>query len=461
MNMPSHATHPISNEDVAKPSKSLLGKSFIAVIVRLASSVANFFSFVLLAKVLGAEQFGFYSADLSLAMLLSFVLSFGVQNFIFKQVIKYQETKEVEKEKGVFVFVFSLVALMFFVIGGGYLLSRPVIQMSDWVIVFVGFFIALTQVTFSYLRVIDKTLFALITRELGWRLFIIFACLMMLLFNLKSDFTTLLSLSAIILCVTTITHGRLIARYYRSTFKEVSLKIVWSDYKEWWAVCLGLFIMSVITAGDSFLFTYVVDKFYEPLEVGAFFAALKVAEILSLGFMSVVLMFSNLLSKAAAKSDIKQIQATIDGIHLLVFVPTLCLAMFVWWQAEWILSFFAPEYAQYGFLLRLFSLATLINAVFGPNLMFMQLSGLHWVMIRIQLVGLLISLIVFICSGLFIGILGAAISYVLFKILWNIGSTLYIYKHFKIDTSILTWFFDRHATQRLKQSIHLVLKGRG
>lgn len=428
---------------------SLLKNSLWVTTTRLFASGANFLSFIILARVLGPEEFGRYSEAFSLSMLLALVMSFGLQTFILKYVPMSKTNGDLSKESAIYIFsllMYILVSVL--IIGFFYILYRESFEVVyGLAIVSMAICYSAFHVGFGFLRVFEKLLFALTLRDLVWRCLIIVFCGVLWFLSYTIDHRNMLFMSSILLACILPFYLYPIFDYFKKNLSTISFVI---DWRCWSLACLGFCTVSLVGVGDSFIFVFLVGQFFEEALVGAFFSAIKIAELINLIFFSIVLTFSKKISESLSNNNFHQLQKFINQSNLIVTVPVCFLGVGIFIFSESLLALFDRSYAESFQVLQLLSVVVVLNALFGPNMMIMQLFGFQWLLVIIQIFSLCAGAISLYLTEANLGLIAAALSYAISKLLCNLLVTLFIFFKFNINTSLLgvlqhDLWFKRHV----------------
>lgn len=155
--------------------------SLLAFAIKLLAALSSYVLLAVIARLLSPEDFGVFSFYFSAAMLGALVGCFGQQVFLVKEIPAAQTQGRVDREKGVYRFslittiaaglVTSLVLLL--------VLPRDPAEGGVQVAFFSAllcFLYSATQSTMGALRVQNRTLIAIATRDLLWRVLVILFC---------------------------------------------------------------------------------------------------------------------------------------------------------------------------------------------------------------------------------------------------------------------------------------------
>lgn len=424
--------------------------SGLAFLVKVTAAFSSYLLFAIVARYMTANDFGVFSYFFSAAMLAALVGGFGQQMLIVKEIPAAQVHKDKSLEKGVYYFSFvttALIALLVSIVLFLTLYYQDKSAASEVVIycAVLCFLYSFSQSTIGALRVQNRTLLAIATRDLIWRVLVI--CLFIAIVSWYVEYNRLLAVflvMASILFVIVVFHILLISKG-ASDLRQFKPKF---KVKTWLSTSAGLTLVAVISGADLYLYTIVIGRIFENEVVGAFFAALKTAELINLFLMTISLVVAPKLSKAVAEKNIKNLQLECNAAIFLLSIPTLvaCLIMLVF--APYFMLIFDSSYVEYDVLMRLLVVGMLINALTGSTVLLFQLSGMHWLQIAFQGGSLIVSLMLLPIFAHYMGINGAAISFIVSKVIWNLLAVIFIRKRIGVDPTIISLF----GTKQVKRS---------
>lgn len=425
---------------------SNLLQSLLALATKIGAGVGNYLLFVVIAQYTGTKEFGIFSISFSVAMLFGVLGSFGQQVFLVKQVLKEQVDNNKQTELGCYYFsaaiclFFSLLACCIFVYWA-YFWGNNIDPLQ-----FIGggllcFAFAVSQTTIGALRVQEHTILAIFTRDVLWRFFSILGIIFMAYsaMNSMSELTsgTVLFIIAVTLIPIIFVQLLYIVTYIRKNFKGVKPQYKFST---WFDTSSGMALVAFIASSDLYVYTIVLENLLSVEEVGAFFASFKTVELLNTFLMTVTLVVAPQLSKLISQKNYVELQKKCNSAVILQSIPVLIGAVIILIAAPYCLLFFHKDYMVYSDLLRVLTLGMLFNVLTGPTVLMMQLGGMHWRQVVYQGSGLLISLALLPPLISAFGVIGAALSYTISKVIWNVSAIHAIIKKFNVDPSFLALF---------------------
>jgi O-antigen/teichoic acid export membrane protein len=420
--------------------KSNLIQSVFAFSVKLAAGISSYLIFVLLARIMGVDEFGLFSFCFSIIMIIGFSGNYGQQVFLVKQIPKERSHNNKGRELGAYYFS-SFITLIAAIIGFltfltlVYLDFIPLSFTEALIAGVLCFLFSVSQTTIGVLRVQDKTLFGIFTRDLMWRLLSIILVFIFMWMNMSVNTYSALLIFTLSLLPIVILHLKVI--FDNFDFKGVIRSV---QFREWFNVSSGLALIAVISSVDLYLYTIVLGNLLSKVDVGAFFVSLKTVELMNLFLMAVTLIVAPQISSLISSNKLHLLQKKCNEAILLQGVPALISGIFVLVFAEYFLGFFNEKYIEYVDLLRFLVVGVLVNALTGATGLMMQLGGMHWRQVVYQGGSLIVSLMLLPYLVTYFGIIGAGISFIISKVLWNFLAIVAIRKKLGVDPSLLGFF---------------------
>lgn len=431
--------------------KSDLFLSMFAFFVKIAAGASSYLLFIFYSREMGAEQFGTFSFVFSVVMIIALVSNFGQQTFIVKEVPKSNNVKSLSREKGIYYFSY-----IFSIIGGlagcGVYIGSSVFFLKDinvqeqlYGCLFILLF-ALSQTTLATLRINNKTMFGIITRDLIWRLLSIITFFILAYYAISEQnlVTSEDGMQALAYGLIPIIVWHLII-IYRNTFKRLKPVKPIFEMKVWVKASSGLALIALISSADIYLYTIVIAEYATSEEVGAVFASLKTVELLNIFLMAVTLIVSPKLSEYVASKEPEKLQRKCNVAIVLQAVPVIIFSIFIFTFSSQLLSLFDISFSGYSSLLNLLSIGMIINALTGATVLLLQLGNMHWRHVLFQGGAVLFAVALLPYFYHEYGIDGIAYSFILSKLIWNILAIHSIKKHLLIDPSIFSFLSKKRA----------------
>nr|WP_316656272.1 polysaccharide biosynthesis C-terminal domain-containing protein [uncultured Gellertiella sp.] len=434
------------NINLRKIAGSKIVDAVAAFAIRMTSGVLGYLLFAVIAHMSDAQTFGSFSVLFSVVMTMGMVGSFGQQIFFVKEVPQARVKNSRELEKGSYFYSVAstlLASLACAALVAAYVGYQNGVTQSYLLMIFAAlmtFLYGVSQMTIGALRVQDRTLYAMASRDMLWRALAIGLLYLVNFAMAKGESlgqTGIFTILAVTLAPIVLLHLGHVYVYVREHLFGVTPRM---KLREWTDTSLGMLLVSVISSSDLYVFTILLGSMVGKFEAGAFFASLKTVELLNMFLMAVTLVTAPEISKAVAKGDRIAFQRVCNSGLVLQGAPAVGACLFIIVLAPYFLGFFNAEFVPFANMLRLLALGMLINALTGATVLILQLIGKHWLQVVYQGGSLALGVVLLPVNIHFFGIYGVAVSFIISKLLWNVLAIITIRKHKGVDPSIFGLF---------------------
>jgi O-antigen/teichoic acid export membrane protein len=430
--------------------KSDLVVSLLSLFVKVMSGVASYIMFIVFSNYLTASDYGKFSIIFSVIMLIGFISNAGNQTFIVKELSKFDvfEFDDYFSEKHniikytLMTNLFAVFLGCFFYILVNYFYFHE-ISTSSYVFGCVLIFLfSFSQTTIGLLRVSGKTIFAVATRDLAWRVLTILVFILIIKFGIYSDelaSSPIVALAISILPICILHAIKLWPIYTPYIKRNISVRMP----KSWYNVTFGLSLIALISNADSYIYTIFAPMYIDKFQVGIIFSCLKTVELLNLFLMAITLVIGPQLSTYVAKNDIPRLQRKCNVAIVLQIIPIFFCMIFILIFSKELMSFFNTSYMDYSGVLVLFSIGMVINAMCGATGLLMQVGGMHWKHVLYQGGSVCFSLLSMNIWISMFDLYGVALSFIFSKLIWNVLAIRAIIGKYDVDPSICAFLVRR------------------
>lgn len=208
------------------------------------------------------------------------------------------------------------------------------------------------------------------------------------------------------------------------------------ETSEWLRISLPLLLVAgslvVLNQADILM----IGIFLGPAEAGIYTAATKTAAIVSFVLVAVNAIAAPMISELHAKGDRGELQKMVSAAARWMFWPslgaTLGLALF----GRFILGFFGPKFSEGYWALVLLALGQLVNAGVGPVGYLMSLTGHQNLSALVYGLSALVNVGL---NALLIpvwGLVGAALATMTTMVLWNVCLFMLTYKNIGVKSGV-------------------------
>ncbi len=424
-------------------------------LVMIASKAISFGVQVLLARMLGVDQYGIFSLVIAWLIILLLLGKLGIDTTLLRFVAAYRANEEWGLLKGVLrtgnliAFIASIsvgiiVALAVFALGENIAAD---LRMTFWIGCMVLPVMALVQVRQAILRSMQKVIHAVIPELIIQPVLLAIFILIIMLFDRSLD-----AFSAMILHFTAFAAALVIIS--RWTNRIVSSEIQGASeeirLKEWINVMLPLLMMSGFNVINHRVDVIMVGFFKGTTDVGIYSASVHLANFMVLGLIAVNQIAAPLISHLYTQNKKKELQrmASLSALGIAIFtVPAAIIMVFC---GTWLLGLFGGEgdfKAGYGALLFLVA-GQSVNALTGSVGYLLTMTGYQKEAAIVMGITALINITLNVILIPKMGLNGAAIATMISTMVWKFAMYVIVRRNLKIDPSIIGLFGRRNRNEQ-------------
>lgn len=424
--------------------KSNLFQSLLAFAIKIGAGFFSYLLFVVAARIMTPTDFGIFSVIFSLVMIFGIFGNFGQQIFIVKEIPKEISSGDLNGAAGVYIFsligttIVSIISavLMYVLVSFIYPEFQKSLVIASAVLCILY---SISQTTMGMLRIQDKVIYGIISRDLIWRVVSVISLIGYSWFVSNDALNAAINILSISLFFVVVHH---IIKIWRDVSANYIFESAIFKNKQWISTSTGLMFVAVISGIDLYIYTIFVERYLSPIEAGVFFASMKTVELMNLFLMAVTLVIAPKLSKLISKGDYESLQKECNSSTIIQGIPALIAALIVVSISDYLLNFFNESFSSYSLVLDLLTLGVLFNALTGATVLLMQLTGQYWKQMIYQGGILLISVLSLVYLLPEYGVIGAAYAYVFSKIVWNILAIIAIKNKTGVDPSVFGLIFN-------------------
>jgi O-antigen/teichoic acid export membrane protein len=350
--------------------KSIAKGGGLKLIGEVINKGINFVSQIVIARILGVNNFGLYSLGFVIFNLAQTLSQLGLSQGVIRYVAVYRMKKKQRKVKGAILQAIIISGLVGMIIGVmtfsasnaiAKLFNRKelalVIKMFSFSIPFMAVMIILANAAIGFQKVLHFVYVKNIFYPIG--LLFIFILLHFIGFQLSGIIFAHLISAAL---------GILLSLYFFKkdffSFFKVKASFIGKKLITFSIPLVGIEIMHMF-----FLYTDItmIGFFYSPFEVGIYNAVSKVAVFLGLGLMMFSPIFSSMIAGLHATnkiSDMRYILQITSRWVLIITVPIFIITIFSGYE---ILAFFGDEFKSGFPALLALSVFRFFSYMFGPT----------------------------------------------------------------------------------------------
>lgn len=400
--------------------------------------ILGFISSVLLARFLGASQYGEYSYLISIMTIAISFIEFGFPTFLIR---KISELNVKENAQSMVNIIWNSLYFLFFIsIIGTFTIYIVInyINIENKILYYWLIPIAITMTFSSYraaiMRGLNKVIIGQFPDEIGKPLLmIIFVICCVYIFKIELTTISLLQIniatSIIILIVG-----------YKTLFSELNIIKLYQRNKfdiQVFKETTPYFLLALLLILQQNIDVLMIGKIMSMEDVGVYKIASMNANLIGLTLMAISMAIMPNISKLYKEKQYKSLQTIIVKGHKYAFILALpILIIFFFLGKVYLVTIFGDEYANSYTALNILAFGKLFYAGIGLIGTVFNMIGLSW---YVAINAFFIVFINFILNYFLIpiyGIEGAAIATIISQLGANIILLIVFYRKFKLNLSL-------------------------
>lgn len=419
--------------------KKIVGQSAIYFIGTIFSVLVGFFFKVYISTILGAEGLGLFALGVSSISIASIFLTWGYGNGLIRFISKYAASKDYSRLyfyiKKTFLINLLMVAglsSVYFLfptfIGEKLLHSHEIINYLPLFGVFliISSFLSIGDQIIRGFQEVKKS--TLVHHFIRLPFKVIIAVILIRSYDLYGYIVAELLGGGLALILLFFIIRKLLPAGY-SFFKNQIRKSNLEE-KKYAGNMLVIELLGVLqNHGEKIMLVY----FLSTSDLGVYSIVLSIAAFIPTILISVNSILSPIVSQFHEKNEINKLAYYYKLSTKYVFILTFPLIAFLTLYSKNILQFFGPDFEVGYLLLILVIIGELVSISFGTVGSILKMMGYDK---NIKNISAITSIIAFASSYFFIdllGIVGIGFSYILKKVLYNLWSSIVLYKKNKIN----------------------------
>ena len=431
--------------DLRSLLQSGLNKSLVSLLIKVATAGLTYATYVILSRVMGATEYGYFAFGLSLATILAIGANFGQQTAILRywpeEMVAGFPGKALQALRsggaltliaGVIV---SLVLLGVSAVAGA-VQSGPVLHLYAAAALILP--LALAEYWSSVLRAQGSVWTALTPRDIVWRL-----ALPLLVVGLYytgvglSGWGALLLTAAVLALSLGLQYLVARARRYEIAAGTGGLKGYWAEHgKAGWSFFLGTVLDSAALNVDIIF----VGLLVAPAAAGVYFNAFRTAGLLTLFMFAITLVVAPMVAQHYHAGEMRKAQAITALCAWAGFLFSLVVFAGFLVFGDQVMSLFGGNNEQGALLLVILSIGLLFDAATGPSRIVMMMTGHERDYVRIFGAVIVAGMIVQIPVIMAYGAIGAAVVNTVSRIAAQLAIAWFSRRRIGLDTTLLGAF---------------------
>jgi len=432
--------------------RSGLSKSLVSLVIKVATAGLTYGMYVILARLMGVTEYGYFAFGLSLATILAIGANYGQQTAILRywpeDIVAGRPQKAVEalRSGGAVTIIAGLgITLLLFGVGavsdGFHLPAGHLYAAATLVLP-----LALAEYWSSALRAQGSVWTALTPRDLAWRLGVPLLVVALWYAGVSLSGAAALLLTAAVLGLSLALQYLLArARRYEIAAGTKGLGPYW---RERGTPSRSFFLGTVLDSAALNVDIIFVGLLVAPAAAGVYFNAFRTAGLLTLFMFAITLVVAPMVARHYHAGEMRQAQAITALCAWAGFLFSLAVFAGFLVFGDQILGLFGAGQEQGKLILILLSVGLLFDAATGPSRIVMMMTGHERAYVRIfgsiVVAGMLAQLAVIPLYGL----VGAAVMNMLSRVAAQLAIAWFAHRRIGLDTTLLGAFLVNRHTDR-------------
>ena len=423
---------------------SLKLASVISLAIKVAGAVLSYVMIVVFARLLTPEEYGRFATGLNSAIILAALGGFGFSTGIMRYWPKFIGEHDFARAKGAMQSGYAIIiiggAVLIFAaaIGGAILPALGVNTDAAYITVVasLGLLISIGDYSSNLLRAQGSVIFAMMPRDILWRVFAPALAFILARQGLALSGLMSLVISGAVLAILNL--GQVLSAFQRLSLLG-NVRVIW-DFKTIWLQHLPFWFAAFTYALIQQFDVVIVGSLLSKSEAGAYFAAQKTAQLLSLVLIAGGLATAPLMAKLYHSGQQAALQALCRKLSIAIVLATAAGYIFLVLTGKLMLGFFDARFVTAYPLLLIIGFGAFVDAMSGPNSYLMQMTSFEKDYLKIMVVCYACVLTAQFLLIPHYGSMGAALASSFGVILWNVWSIAVLRRKAGLDPSLLSIF---------------------
>lgn len=438
--------------DLSSLLRSGLSKSLVSLFIKVATAGLTYGMYVILSRLMGVTEYGYFAFGLSLATILAIGANYGQQTAILRywpeEMVAGRPQKALEAlRSGGAVTIIAGLGICVLVLGVGGVsagLGTPSAHLFASAALILP--LALAEYWSSALRSQGSVWTALTPRDIIWRL-----AVPLLVVGLWYAGVTLSGAAALLLTATVLALSLALqflfarARRYEIAPGAAGLRSYWAERGK---PSRSFFLGTVLDSAALNVDIIFVGLLVAPAAAGIYFNAFRTAGLLTLFMFAITLVVAPMVARHYHAGEMRKAQAITALCAWAGFVFSLAVFAGFLLFGEQILGLFGAGQEQGKLILILLSIGLLVDAATGPSRIVLMMTGHERQYVRIfgsiVVAGMLLQLAVIPIYGL----VGAALVNMLARIAAQLAIAWFANRRIGLDTTLLGAFLVNRLADR-------------
>src|SRR3569832_1699478 len=433
--------------------RSGLSKSLVSLFIKVATAGLTYLSYVILSRLMGGDEYGYFAFGLSLATILAIGANYGQQTAILRywpaEMGAGRPDRAVNALRSggaisvlacvVFLAVLGLVSLATGTRGQG-----PVLHLYASALLILP--LALAEYWSSALRAQGSVWTGLAPRDLIWRMALPLAVVALWYAGVTLSGWAALVLTAVVLGLAlALQYVFARARKYEIAAGTKGLRTYWGEHGK---ASRSFFLGTVLDSAALNVDIIFVGLLVAPAVAGVYFNAFRTAGLLTLFMFAITLVVAPMVAQHYHAGEMRKAQAITALCAWAGFVFSLVVFAGFLLFGDQVMGLFGGADAQGSLLLIILSVGLLFAAATGPSRIVMMMTGHERAYVRIFGAVIIAGMVIQVPVILAYGAGGAAIVNTLARIAAQVAIAWYSHRKIGLDTTLLGAFLVNRLADR-------------
>lgn len=430
-----------------------LSKSLASLLIKVATAGLTYGMYVILSRVMGAAEYGYFAFGLSLATILAIGANFGQQTAILRYWPEEMVAGRADKARealaaGGAITLIAGVAVALALLGAGWVVGGlqggPVTHLYAAAALILP--LAFAEYWSSVLRAQGSVWTGLAPRDLVWR-----TALPVLVGGLFYAGVTLNGWEALLLTALVLA-GALVLQYVLARMRRYEISVSTNGLGAYWRergnASRSFFLGTVLDSAALNMDVIFVGLLVAPAAAGVYFNAFRTAGLLTLFMFAITLVVAPMVAQHYHAGEMRKAQAITALCAWAGFVFSLAVFVGFLLFGDHIMALFGGSHEQGALLLVILSVGLLVDAATGPSRIVMMMTGHERQYVRIFGAVIMVGMIVQIPVILAWGAVGAAVVNTIARAAAQLGIAWYANRRIGLDTTLLGAFLVNRTRDR-------------
>ncbi len=419
-----------------------LAKKFMGTAgIQLMSKGLSVITGVILARVLGPEEFGRYGLIMSIVAMAAIPTIAGMPQLMIREVANAQLEKRWGELKGLlrwsslYVITLSVTVMCALSVAIYFKWIEPRIGQYLWFGLAIIPMRGLLAKQNAVLNGLRFPILAQLPQGVIGSVLVLIALSVLLLTNHTLEATNVLMIQIGTSLAAVLVSGYLVLQKSPRELKHSSREY---RVKFWHSALLPFTFLAVISTLNTELASVMLGFLGSEEEVGYFKVASQGVALLSLGLTSINSVTGPNIARLYKQGDMEKVQQLLTRSVRLSSLASMPFALFLIFFDDWIVTLlFGHQYLPASTLLSILCVGHIVNVLMGSVGLVLQMTGYERLALRSLTITFIVTISLLIILIPVYNAIGAAIAMSVSLVFWNVLMSLYVYRYTGFKTTII------------------------